>query len=436
MTTESTAGGIEGLQPDAWWQRVGGLTGVPALMRVLQIDGATVLAAAGLSDDALDHPDNRIRFDTFGRLLQSAAERANYAHFGLTAGRMWHLEDLGLLTDIVRHSSSIAEALQSLARYQYLNGEGGLTFTAKHGPLFEVGYAIYYPGVVAPDQIYDFALASLFNYLRELCGASWLPVQVLIPHAAPDDPVHYRSFFKLLPQFDSEICALRFPSHWLDRPIEGADPGRRKKAVAIAEAAAKPNLLPQVYRALRSVLLSGRSSGNDVADTLSMHRRTLNRRLQECGTTFQAVLDEVRCEVARQLLCYSNVALDDVAASLAYAGVSPFMRSFRRWTGLTPGRMRRLALNNHEWPRGEAADATGDDDAPRARGAARGAKQYPGSKPVPRAGASLSTRPRERSFDHRKLASLPGSASEARWRAWGSGATFMHPPAQRRMSDG
>src|SRR6185295_11075574 len=102
-----------------------------------------------------------------------------------------------------------------------------------------------------------------------------------------------------------------------------------------------PDLLQQVFRASRDLLLNGRSSGNDVAVALSMHRRTLNRRLQQCGTTFQGVLDEVRCEAARQLLCYSDVSLDDIAASLSYAGVSPFMRSFRRWTGLTPGVVRR-----------------------------------------------------------------------------------------------
>jgi AraC-like DNA-binding protein len=171
-----------------------------------------------------------------------------------------------------------------------------------------------------------------------------LPTQVLVPHAKPADVVHYRNLFKVLPQFDSEVCAIRFPAVWLDRAVDGADPERRRKALTAIRDGNGPDLLQQVYRALRDALLCGRSSGNDVASALSMHRRTLNRRLQECGTTFQNVLDQVRCEAARQLLCYSEVTLDDIAASLGYAGVSPFMRSFRRWTGLSPGRMRRQAL--------------------------------------------------------------------------------------------
>jgi len=95
---------------------------------------------------------------------------------------------------------------------------------------------------------------------------------------------------------------------------------------------------------LCTLLLNGKTSGDDLALMLLMHRRTLNRRLRELGTTFQGVLDDVRFEAARQLLCYSEVSLDEIAASLGYAGVSPFMRTFRRWTGITPGQWRHRAV--------------------------------------------------------------------------------------------
>ena len=105
----------------------------------------------------------------------------------------------------------------------------------------------------------------------------------------------------------------------------------------------RPHLLQEVTRSLRILLLSGNSSGDDVASMLSMHRRTLNRRLKGLGTTFQTILDRLRFEIACQLLGSSEISLDEVAAALAYAGVSPFMRSFRRWAGTTPGRWRRMA---------------------------------------------------------------------------------------------
>jgi AraC-like DNA-binding protein len=146
-----------------------------------------------------------------------------------------------------------------------------------------------------------------------------------------------------MPRFNSEFSALRFPAYWLDRPVRGADRARKLDALARARAMS-PGFLVQAYRGLRTLLLHGRYSGDDLAQLLAMHRRTLNRRLRDEGTTFQAVMDSVRFEVARQLLAYTDVGMDDIAASLGYASVSPFMRSFKRWSGMSPGQCRRRTL--------------------------------------------------------------------------------------------
>src|SRR5436305_628907 len=89
--------------PIAWPQRVGGLTTLPALMRQLGADPAAVLASAGLEPDALDDADGRIRYDAMGRLFAQAAERTGCAHFGLLAGGMWQLTDMGLVGELTRH---------------------------------------------------------------------------------------------------------------------------------------------------------------------------------------------------------------------------------------------------------------------------------------------------------------------------------------------
>ena len=163
------------------------------------------------------------------------------------------------------------------------------------------------------------------------------------PHAKPWDVNPYQRLFRAPLRFDSEFCALRFPVHWLDRPVRDADPAQLRIADTEARAEGHGDLLQQVYRALRILLLHGQSSGDEVAQMLAMHRRTLNRRLRAQGATFQLVLDRVRFDVARQLLADTQVAIDDVAAALGYASISPFMRSFRRWSGTTPGQWRHTA---------------------------------------------------------------------------------------------
>jgi AraC-like DNA-binding protein len=207
----------------------------------------------------------------------------------------------------------------------------------------DAGYAIYHAGLTHTDQYYDAVLAGTFNFLRELAGPAWLPAEIFVSHGRPRDVAPYRRLLKVQPRFDAEFCAIRFDARWLKQPVEHSDPVRRQAALARLERAGRGDFLDQAMRAVRTVLLHGKHSGDDVAQTLSMHRRTLNRRLKAHGTTFQRMLDQVRFDVACHLLSESNIALDDVAATLGYAGVSPFMRTFRRWAGTTPGQWRRAA---------------------------------------------------------------------------------------------
>jgi AraC-like DNA-binding protein len=323
------------------FQRVGAFSELPALARRFGADPAPLLASAGLAGDALDDCEAQVSYAACGVLLARCAQATRQPQFGLIAGRMWHVEDLGLVGEAMRNSATVGEALDALTTHQHLACRGGLFYVAKYDTIVDVGYAIYEPGVEGTDHLYDAALALLFNLLRDLAGPAWAPHAVFVPHARPQDVSQHRSLFGLVPRFDAEVCALRFPRFWLDRPVQGADPQRRRAAVARIAHGAQPEMLDAVARGFRTLLLRGSASGDELAAMLSMHRRTLNRRLREHGTTFQKMLDAMRFELARQLLVYSRVSLDDVAVALGYSGVTPFMRAFRRWSGTTPGHWRR-----------------------------------------------------------------------------------------------
>lgn len=323
-------------------QRVSGFRALPDLIRELGGDPGEIVESAGLALSDLESPGNRISYAAMGRMLAEAATRTQCPHFGLLAGRMWHIADLGLVGELMRHSATVGDALRTLTVYQHLNSGGGLVFLTERADTVDIGYAIYQPGVSGVDQIQDTWLAASTNVLRELCGRGWAPGEVLLMRAKPIDVGVYRTFLQVQPRFNAEFCALRFAAHWMDKPIEAADPARLGIAEQQAATEGRGELLQQILRALRVMLLKGRHSGDDVARMLAMHRRTLNRRLEAEGTTFQHVLDTVRFEVARQLLA-TDISLDDIAAALGYAGVSPFMRAFRRWAGTSPGQWRHAA---------------------------------------------------------------------------------------------
>lgn len=323
-----------------WTQRVGALVALPELLRQLGGDAEAILRAAGLTLRDLSDPEARIPYATFVSLLGQAAEQTRCDHFGLLIGRMFSLSELGVAGDMTRHSATIGRALETFTSYQHLNSAGGLAYLLRRGDYVDFGYAIYQHTEAGVSQTYDASLAAAMSIMRDLAGPAWKPYEVLLPHARPQDPSQYRALFKVMPTFEAELCALRFPVRDLARAVPGADAAAFLRAEAVAHRAGPPDFLQQVYRGLRLLLLDNRHSAQDVAQLLAMHRRTLNRRLKAGGTTFQRVLDDVRFEIARELLANSHVRLDDIAATLGYAAVTPFMRTFRRWSGTTPGRWR------------------------------------------------------------------------------------------------
>jgi AraC-like DNA-binding protein len=339
----SISASVSSAEEELWRQRVGALTAVPALLRQLGTDPVAVLKAVGLDESALDFAENSIPYATFGRLVHECARRSRCEHFGLLAGQAWHLSTMGLIGDLVRHSPTVGAALREGTVFHHLNSQGGVVFLRERGAIAECGYAIYYWGVEGADQIYDGALAALMNYMRELCGSGWVPSEVVMARAPPIDAGPYRRLFRSPVRFDSELSALRFPAHWLTRPVPGANPRTLRILQKQASELPQPDLVEKLQRSLRVLLLSGVTSGDAVAELLAMHRRTLNRRLTAQGTTFREVLDDVRFEAACQLLGATRLALDDVAAALGYAGVSPFTRAFRQWSGTTPGQWRETA---------------------------------------------------------------------------------------------
>ncbi|HKE39860.1 MAG TPA: AraC family transcriptional regulator [Casimicrobiaceae bacterium] len=339
----SVPASVFGAEEELWRQRVGALTVAPALLRQLGTDPAPVLTAVGLDASALEFSENTIPYASFGRLMHEGAQRSGCDYFGLLVGQAWHLSNMGLVGELIRHSSTVGAGLRLGVVYHHLNSQGGVVFLREQGAVAEYGYAIYHRGVQGAHEIYDGVLAALINYMRELCGPNWVPSEVLVAHAPPSDASPYRRLFRCPVRFNSELSALRFAAHWLKRPVAGADPRTLRDLEKQASSLAQPDLIEKLRRSLRVLLLSGVTSGDALADLLTMHRRTLNRRLKEHGTTFREVLEDVRFEAARQLLSATQLALDDIAAALAYAGVSPFTRAFRRRSGTTPGQWRDAA---------------------------------------------------------------------------------------------
>lgn len=103
----------------------------------------------------------------------------------------------------------------------------------------------------------------------------------------------------------------------------------------------------RVRAALIELIPAGRTALADAAQRLGASTRTVQRRLGDEGTSFQAVLDDTRKELALHYLRRTSIASGEIAFLLGFADPSSFFRAFQGWTGETPERARQSLRGAH-----------------------------------------------------------------------------------------
>jgi len=313
--------------------------GLPDLLESFGVPSAPVLRNCGLTRADLNDPDRTASIQEMSRLLSRSTELANCEHFGLFLSRSVNLRSLGLVGRLVRFAPTVEAALDELCTNFAVHDTGGIVEVRLEHETATLAYTVHATGIATPEQVYDFATGVMRNIMLELCGAEWQPSLVMLPRKSPRNLVPYRAIFDAPLQFDAVTAAVAFPGHWLSQPVPGADPVLYRLLLREVQARMEegnPLVCGDVRRAIVGQLHEGECSRREVARVLGLHERTLCRRLQSSGTTFQELLDEVRSEIAQQLLHDTHVPIAQIAQALGFRNSTVMARAFRRWNGLSP----------------------------------------------------------------------------------------------------
>jgi AraC-like DNA-binding protein len=298
-----------------------------------------VIRAVGLDPRLFDDGANVIPHTALGRLLALCVARTNCPHFGLRVGQRATILSLGMVGRLMQHSDTVGDAMRALVSNLSIQNRGAVPSLMISGDAVLFTFSVYQSDVESADQISDGSLAVVVNALRALCGADWKPLDVLLPRATPPDPEPFRRHFRAPVWFNQESATIVFPTQDLKRTVQGADPIVRallEERIRQMKGGPDSEFSDDIRRLLRTRLTSHRCSAEDIADLLAMHRRTLSRRLKGSGVGYRTLANEIRFEIARQLLEDTQVPLGQIAAALGYSEASAFTRAFRRWSGQTP----------------------------------------------------------------------------------------------------
>jgi AraC-like DNA-binding protein len=310
--------------------------------RTRGLDVAPLWARSGLSPGR--SVDDRVS-DSMHLALWNEVMRQSDSSFAIDFARSMRVDDYEALGLACKTAETLGAALERLVRYLALwTNAVELELTTRGA---DAMMTLRRPGIDTPG--YRAAMESSVAELAGNLGAlARTPVDLFaayFAHAAPRDLSAHREFFRCALVFDAECYGVSLPAAALTTPLPLADPGLSRFLVAhLEERAASrgpPSLLQDVADAISRELPSGPPSVKRVAARLGLSPRTLQRRLAEADTRFQALVSMTRQTLARRLLLETNHSLPEIGFLLGFSEASAFHRAFRRAFGVTPAAFRK-----------------------------------------------------------------------------------------------
>lgn len=130
-------------------------------------------------------------------------------------------------------------------------------------------------------------------------------------------------------------------------PLPDADPLARSFYEAQCAVMSKALRKPFSYRETtrdRLYRTTPIPSLEQMAATLNMTPRTLQRRLKDENTLFSELLLEIRQQRAQECLAESELPIERIAEALGFLDAVAFSHAFKKWNGMSPSSWRHSLL--------------------------------------------------------------------------------------------
>lgn len=321
---------------------IGALNSLPAVMREHGTDPWQLLESFGVNREAMASPLNPLSTVTHGRILEAAAKKIGCEHLGLLLGQKAALGNIGPLRFLVLNAPTVREAVENLIEFC------GVWYRGLHVRMSEEdGYACISlsvdSGIPGAKHLLTAYLAANVRILELILGRSWHPTLVRIAYRKPKSSALYERYFQAPVWFGQSQYEVLFPQGLLDQTRKSHDQelGRfLHQHMTELRSRQADDFSSRVRHVIETLLPDGCTS-TKVAEFFAIHRFTLYRRLDEQGTSYEALIEDVRRNLADQLLAQTDLPIADVAMRLGYDSQGNFTRAFKRWHGETPSSWRK-----------------------------------------------------------------------------------------------
>lgn len=308
------------------------------------IDSDRLFREADLDPEVMRDPNGRYPVSRMSRLWKMAATAAGDPCIGLRAAEYVQPATFHSLGLAVLASQTLEDALRRGARFSRIVSNA-VEMSVEDVP-DGIQQTIRFREDIPPvDEAIDLYMASTLKMGHILTGGKAQPLRISLRRSVtPAMEIEFRSFFMAPIEFEARENAFLITHELARRPLPMANPAlARQNDQVVMDYLAKfdtARISERVRAELISRLPAGEPSRAEVAAALFFSEKTLQRRLRDEETSFQAILDETRRELAQQYLRDGRASVCEITFRLGFSDQSSFTRAFKRWTGRAPGEFR------------------------------------------------------------------------------------------------
>jgi AraC-like DNA-binding protein len=277
------------------------------------------------------------------RLLHELNRQDGLSGICLRFGQARTILDLGLVGYTVLSCRTLGSALDVIYRYHSLTSDAYQVVLQDHedGRSFRLW--------VRPAQrAYKTVIAEEFATGLWVALAALLPeasymsrVRIDLAYSAPSYAEEYAELAPCEVRFSQPATSISMPIDWLELPVSTGDDTVERICRAqcdrlLEDMSPGREVIDDVRRLLLSVPSNRVLQLADIADSMMVSRRTLERRLHAAGSSFREIQLEVRMELAAHYVALGSVSGQEIGQLLGYSQPSAFYRAFKQHFSLTP----------------------------------------------------------------------------------------------------
>lgn len=316
------------------------IAGYLKVMAERGIAAESLLEDSGIDPSRISSPDYLIGMEQHYAVVDNMMRLTGNEGIAFSLGGLASFFDMGIVGYAMMSAKTLREAQNLWLRYNHLAGTA-ISADALH--VTQPGYEVFLSSPAIVGRFMRFETEELLvqglKLIQDLTGIEPVLGGLTFAYPPPPHRALYDRQFKCPLTFNAPRTSIRYLAPDIDTPVRSTN----HELYGICDAYCRQVLQSMHHEdplrdRLRSLFLTSPAklpSLKQASASLGLSDRTLSRQLEESGSSFQAIKDEFRYDLAREYLRSGYMSAKQVAYLLGFAAPSSFSRAFKLWSGQT-----------------------------------------------------------------------------------------------------